>query len=233
MIDALKSGFSARLRTLVGDRSVAEFARKCGLGDSLVRKYLDGAEPGLDKVIQIWNATSCSLEWLVTGEGDPFEGAAHRVREERATYNVTVEDFVWIPHYDVPASAGLGVDGFDEPTTKRNYFRREWWQQHIALAPQECFSMEVAGNSMYPRLSEAHTPICHRVRDGDMRGEGIYVFRLDGEVFVKSLERIPGRGIRATSENKDYTPWDIGDGSQFGEFKIIAKVIRKQLIEMP
>lgn len=66
-----------------------------------------------------------------------------------------------------------------------------------------------------------------------MLAEAIYVFRLDGEVFIKHLERVPGRGLIAKSENPNYTPWEIGDGKQYGEFKIIGRVIRKQLIELP
>jgi phage repressor protein C with HTH and peptisase S24 domain len=224
--------FAGQLAALKGDMSVAEFARKCGLGDSLMRKYLDGAEPGLDKVRAIWSATRCSLTWLVTGAGRMYESGIQESRKDYVT-NATFDETVSIPHYDIAASAGLGAELNDTEIAKRNYFRRDWWTRHIGLPSDECFSMDLRGDSMYPRLTEDHTPICHRVKGDALTDGGIYVFRLDGEVFVKQLEKIPGHGIVAKSENPRYTPWEIGDGTGFGEFTVIAKIIRKQLIELP
>jgi len=67
--------FSDRLLELIGDSSVSEFARRVGLGESLVRKYLKGSEPTLSRARQIAEATHCSLEWLASGEGDPYHQA--------------------------------------------------------------------------------------------------------------------------------------------------------------
>ena len=46
-------GFAARLQSLIGEGSVSAFARKVGLSEALIRKYLKGAEPGLGKANQI------------------------------------------------------------------------------------------------------------------------------------------------------------------------------------
>ena len=59
--------FADRLRALIGDSSVSAFARKAGLGEGLIRRYLQGSEPGLGKAEQISRAANCSLEWLATG----------------------------------------------------------------------------------------------------------------------------------------------------------------------
>lgn len=222
--------FAGQLAALKGDMSVAEFARKCQLGDSLIRKYLDGAEPGLDKVRAIWRATNCSLSWLVNGEGGMYELVA---RENRASYVVgpPSDETVSIPHYDVIASAGLGIENGDPPPKKRNYFRRDWWHRHVGVPAEECFSLDLGGDSMSPRITPNHTPIVHRVVENEMLIDGVYVFRLDGAVFIKLLQRIPGRGLIARSENPSYTPWEIGDGKGYAEFKIIGRALKKQSIE--
>lgn len=67
--------FSDRLQELIGDSTVSEFARRVGLGESLIRKYLKGSEPTLSRARQIAEATHCSLEWLASGEGDPYHQA--------------------------------------------------------------------------------------------------------------------------------------------------------------
>jgi phage repressor protein C with HTH and peptisase S24 domain len=181
------------------------------------------------------NRTGIPVAWVAAQVGsiEDYEAVAHTSREERAPYTHRAEDeFVTIPHYDARASAGLGVENGEDQIKKKNAFRREWWQRHVALPTEQCFSMDIVGDSMSPRLTEAHIPIVQRL-ENEMQGDGIYVFRLDGEVFVKYLERRPGRGLIAKSHNENYTPWDIGDGSTFGEFKIIGRVIRKMIVELP
>lgn len=67
-------GFSVRLKEAIGGRSVLSFAKECGLSDSLVRKYLSGSLPGLDKAIVMAKVAGVSLEWLATGEGAGEKG---------------------------------------------------------------------------------------------------------------------------------------------------------------
>ena len=63
-------GFSSRLKLLLSrEESVVAFTRKSGIGDSLLRRYLTGSEPGLDKLIRIARAAAVRVEWLATGEG--------------------------------------------------------------------------------------------------------------------------------------------------------------------
>ncbi|PPA31453.1 transcriptional regulator [Aeromonas jandaei] len=62
-------GFAERLQSLIGEGSISAFARKVGLSEALIRKYLKGAEPGLVRANQIAMGANCSLEWLATGCG--------------------------------------------------------------------------------------------------------------------------------------------------------------------
>lgn len=62
-------GFAERLQSLIGEGCISAFARKVGLSEALIRKYLKGAEPGLARANQIAMGANCSLEWLATGCG--------------------------------------------------------------------------------------------------------------------------------------------------------------------
>lgn len=67
-IDA--GALAARLKVLIGDHSVAFFARKCGLAESVLRAYIsDGRMPSLDKALAIATAGGVTLDWLATGRG--------------------------------------------------------------------------------------------------------------------------------------------------------------------
>ncbi|TRB89709.1 helix-turn-helix transcriptional regulator, partial [Mannheimia haemolytica] len=39
--------------------------------------------------------------------------------------------------------------------------------------------------------------------------EGVYIFVIDDEVYIKRLQKIPGGIYRALSDNKTYEPFDI------------------------
>lgn len=77
-------GFAERLTTLIGEGSVSAFARKVGLSEALIRKYLKGAEPSLGKANQIAQGANCSLEWLATGCGYLYRQAEVVDREALA-----------------------------------------------------------------------------------------------------------------------------------------------------
>jgi len=53
--------------------------------------------------------------------------------------------------------------------------------------------------------------------------DSIYFFRVGDEGFVKRLQRIPGVGLRAISENKSYESWDITADMDFEVFGRVVK----------
>lgn len=68
-------GFAGRLRALMGRESVAAFARRVGISEAMMRKYLNGSEPTLSRANQIAQRANCSLEWLATGHGYQYRQA--------------------------------------------------------------------------------------------------------------------------------------------------------------
>lgn len=65
-----------RIASLMDERSEAAFARKCGISQPLLRKYLTGSQPRIDKLLSISEATGVTLMWLATGQEPKFRSAA-------------------------------------------------------------------------------------------------------------------------------------------------------------
>ncbi|MEA3643658.1 MAG: helix-turn-helix domain-containing protein [Lamprobacter sp.] len=64
------AGFPQRLAEIKGGMSTLGFAQKCGISESIFRKYLAGTSvPGADKLVEIAQTAQVSLSWLATGEG--------------------------------------------------------------------------------------------------------------------------------------------------------------------
>ena len=61
-------------------------------------------------------------------------------------------------------------------------------------------------------------------------GEGIYAFWLNGEDYIKRLQRLPTGVFRALSDNKLYEPFDITE-EFFDSAEIIGKFIRVVPVE--
>ena len=64
------AGFPKRLERAKAGLSTNAFALKCGISESIFRKYLAGSSvPGADKLVDIARVAEVSLLWLATGEG--------------------------------------------------------------------------------------------------------------------------------------------------------------------
>lgn len=69
-IPTFVSDFVIRLKSLIGDESIASFARKCGVSESTIRSYLvRGKTPGMEHLANIAAACGVTVDWLVTGKG--------------------------------------------------------------------------------------------------------------------------------------------------------------------
>ncbi len=95
--------FPARLQQAIGDRSVRSFASDCGMSDTVVRQYLSGkSEPTRPAIIAIARVSGCSIEWLLTGEGEMRRGDKPEVHDAAPG---------WEPSNGHPASKSAPPDG--------------------------------------------------------------------------------------------------------------------------
>lgn len=56
-----------RIKEVMSDESVSSFSRRCGFGESLLRKYLAGALPNAQNLAAIADAGGVTIDWLATG----------------------------------------------------------------------------------------------------------------------------------------------------------------------
>lgn len=63
----LEGTLADRLQVIIGSESVASFARRSGVGESLLRKYLNGALPNSNNLVLLADAGGCFVDWLASG----------------------------------------------------------------------------------------------------------------------------------------------------------------------
>ncbi|UCQ39646.1 helix-turn-helix domain-containing protein [Edwardsiella piscicida] len=61
--------FGERLRSAIGAESVNAFAKRCGISEATIRKYMSGnTYPGIDKMHSLSKSTGKSISWLISGD---------------------------------------------------------------------------------------------------------------------------------------------------------------------
>lgn len=60
---------ASRIREVMDQESQASFARRCGVSEGAIRKYLLGASPSTENLIAMASAANVNIEWLATGRG--------------------------------------------------------------------------------------------------------------------------------------------------------------------
>lgn len=180
--------------------SAAELARRSGISDRSIRGYIAGeTEPKADVVVRLAVAAGVSVEWLLTGEGEPLvtgRGGAPR------------EGYVHLPLYDVRAAAGGGRSVDEERVVNVLAFREDWIRSELRARPQDLSLIYVEGDSMEPLLRSGDIILVDHT-DTEARREGIYVMRLDGALVVKQVQRLPGAVLRLVSANPAYEPFTL------------------------
>ena len=178
------SSFAARLRQVIGNEAVYAFGRRAGISDTALRSYLKGSVPGIDKAVKIAQVGGVSLSWLITGEGSPGDAKT---------------EYVYVPLVDVVASAGAGALVREESIESVLAFERNWLRAHLKGNPEGLSLIRVQGDSMSPTLKDGDWIFVERQEE--LRGEGIYVFQRDGELWVKRLQRLSGSRVKVISDN--------------------------------
>ncbi|HGW5506337.1 TPA: XRE family transcriptional regulator [Citrobacter koseri] len=224
-------GFHARLRELLAKfKSTNAFAVASKVSPSGLNRLLDGGYPTLPILISLANAGGVSVEWLATGgeEKDDqrvnflAESSEHPVKDVRGN-EVDLDEFVFVPRYNVTAAAGYGAWNDDETPMFTVSFRRYWVVNHLKADPSNLSVIGVYGDSMEGLLNDKDLIL---VNHGDKEPrEGIYVLRIDGQLIVKRVQRLPGAQLRITSTNPAYEPFTIDLTKVPEDFDIVGKVV--------
>lgn len=78
------------------------------------------------------------------------------------------------------------------------------------------------GDAMQPLFS-AGDPLLVDTGVSNVLADGIYFFRVEGEGFVKRLQRVPGEGVRVLSSNPAYEAWTVKPEM---DFEVLGRVVK-------
>ena len=200
-----ETSLSSRIESVVGS-NVSAFSRKSGVGESLLRQYIAGSKPGLDKAAAIAKAGNVSLEWLATG----FE-EQHGVNDIKGVYasiprHTRLEDGEEVDVESDIASLSLSSK----------------WLKQKGLAPVDMVYTRMPDDSMKPTIPEGGLVVIDG--RGKLIGDGVYALMYGGTLTVKRLQTGFGGCLFIRNDNSKYGDQQIKPDDIPG-LSIIGKVV--------
>lgn len=131
--------------------------------------------------------------------------------------------YIELDFYDVEVSAGAGALVVQENQPEGIAFSHNFITNDIGVRANNIFLMPVRGDSMTPTLQNQALIMVNRIED--FTGDGIYVFRFDGQLMVKRLQ-FTKAGLSIVSDNETYEKWELTrkEMATF-DFEIIGEVV--------
>ncbi|WP_291830909.1 helix-turn-helix transcriptional regulator [Candidatus Symbiopectobacterium sp. PLON1] len=205
--------------------SRASLAEEVGVALSTMQAWENGErEPSASNVVRLAEALSTSAHCLITGNKieQETQSATPPIQDVLGN-DVDLEEFVFIPRYDVRAAAGYGAINDSEAPRFPMAFRRYWIKNHLNADPHHLFVITVDGSSMNGTLNDGDSILVNGA-DTDPK-EGIYVLRVDGHLLAKLVQRIPGGLLKVSSTNSAYEPFTVDMNNQPEDFATIGRVV--------
>ena len=219
------------------DAKPSHIASEIGMSlPGFMRVYNDGFIPKADGLIKIQEVTGCNLNWLLMGIGERLPPSKAQFKESTTQTRVVaapafdvlgnqvdVDEFVFIPRYDVKAAAGHGRFNQSEKPLYTMAFRRDWVVNYLDSKPENLFVIGVVGDSMEGVLSDHDTIL---VNESLTRPDnGLFIVRINESIIVKHLQVLPERKLLVKSANDAYEPFTIDLTNEYLDMQILGKVV--------
>jgi phage repressor protein C with HTH and peptisase S24 domain len=190
-------GFRARLNHLLQRfGSVAEMARRVGVSDNAIYKWLSGrGQPTVANLVALAKTAGVSIEWLATGN--------EVSTMSRATDgSVQIGDYVFPQRHSLKLSDGRGSLN-SEQIVDYLAFRADWVASRLNTEPRNLMLVENVGDAMSPTLRDSDLLLVDLTEPG-FRHDGMYVLRREDALAVRRVQRRGDGNLLVFSDNAAY-----------------------------
>ncbi|MBV6648236.1 MAG: helix-turn-helix transcriptional regulator [Hoeflea sp.] len=218
--------FADRLKVLIGEVPANRFAREVSVGESLIRKYLAGATPGIDKVVAIAEAKDVSLDWLARGVGPmkldlgedaPASGGGMLMLRQAGS----AEKFALVPRLDIQASAGNGRIAISEEPLEYLAFQAAWLRGR-GINPASARILTARGDSMEETIRDGDVLLVDTSIDR-VRDNSICVVVYGDMVLVKRVHGRINGSLQLISDNPRYPAEEVSK-AEVDQLQIAGRV---------
>jgi phage repressor protein C with HTH and peptisase S24 domain len=215
----------------------AALARACGIRAPSVNDWISGKTKTIEGQNLLIAADYLKVMpmWLATGKGPMRKGSDGGAQSGGKESNVVPIDsrrksqdasFITIPQLDVAGSMGTGRVPPDHIEVIRDITVHLDWLKTQGLSYSKLENLAIIdgdGDSMEGTFRNGDALLVDRGIT-EIRTDAIYVFTLEGELFIKRLQRLTGGSLRMISDNPVY-PAIMIEGDMLAKVHIQARVL--------
>ncbi|MDF3188057.1 S24 family peptidase [Pseudomonas paracarnis] len=215
----------------------AALARACGIRAPSVNDWISGKTKTIEGENLLIAADYLKVMpmWLATGKGPMRKDADGGARPGGKESNVVPigsrresqdANFITIPQLDVAGSMGPGRVPPDHIEVIRDITVHLDWLKTQGLSYSKLENLAIIdgdGDSMEGTFRNGDALLVDRGIT-EIRTDAIYVFTLEGELFIKRLQRLTGGSLRMISDNPVY-PAIMIEGDMLAKVHIQARVL--------
>ncbi|MBJ2303499.1 LexA family transcriptional regulator [Pseudomonas carnis] len=203
--------------------SEGELGRRAGVNQPTIHRIItgDSKNPRQDNVEKIAKALGVTSDWLWRG-GDR-EKVSNVVT---ANFANRAKGDIDIPQYDVAGSMGPGqvapseyIETIKNITVRTEYLR----EQGVNFSRAENLAVVTGFGESMEKTFTSGDPLIIDKGVNEVVVDGVYLFSLDGVLYIKRLQRLP-KMIRMISDNDAFPPYDI-KGADLDVLRIHARVL--------
>ncbi|MBC8947268.1 helix-turn-helix transcriptional regulator [Xenorhabdus indica] len=237
-----KMTFAERLKLAMKERGFtqASLAEAVGMSQPSIWKLTSGKASRSRHIVEIAKTLMVDPEWLATGSGSMMANAEEQINNDEYTSqnNKVIKQFnskrtsrsYKVDLLDIQASAGPGVmvnSEFIETICSIEYTDDEARRIFGGIPAESIRMLTVNGDSMSGTF-EPKDQIFVDITKNYFDGDGIYIFILESELFIKRLQR-QYKKLAIISDNQKYETWYLSE-EEAQELFIQGKVMVSQSI---
>jgi phage repressor protein C with HTH and peptisase S24 domain len=224
------------------DLTQQQLAKKVGVKQQSIQQLEDGLVKRPRYLLELSRALECDVDWLATGKGtadfslsqsryvpgpaNPTAAAAGGVITGKFPSRKTAKGDIEIPQYDVRASMGHGqvlpsdyIDTIRHITVGAGFLL----EQGVSYTKPENLAVITGFGESMSKTFSSGDPLIIDQGVTTVVTDGVYLFTLGAELFVKRLQRVPG-GVRVISDSDAYPPFEV-TGRDIDSLVIHARVL--------
>ena len=185
--------FKARLAFLFGENaSPTKISRLLNIPITTINAYwYENRIPKSEILLKIKQVTNCSIDWLLTGQGEPY--SANPNHNQNTPLTAANTQAIDLTQYNI-------ILNYQHPNTAPIIIKKSSINNHIT---QNLHHIKMPDDSMQPLIEPNDTIIINTEETTPYNG--IYAIKIGETLQIKRLQIQPN-SIKITAENKAYQP---------------------------
>ncbi|KZX36885.1 XRE family transcriptional regulator [Wohlfahrtiimonas chitiniclastica] len=204
-----------------------EFAALAGVGQGAQVNYEKGERSPSAEYLANISKIGCDVQYIITGIPS---GSSQPKIYDNAGHLVDLEEFCFVPRYKVFAAAGHGSAINEETYEFSLAYRKYWVKKYLEVNPKDLIAITARGDSMIGVINDKDVMLIDTANK--LFNDGIYVLRIDGDLIVKSVQKLPNKIIEISSTNPLYKPFTIDMKNPPNDFDIIGCVVHVEPVTL-